>query len=68
MSKDEEELKARKLAERAKDRERMARIVKRHEKPIPRETTTRQEDVSPPVARIVREAIAITRFQRKKPR
>lgn len=40
--------KAQKLAEEAEDRERMARIVKRHEKPA-KKTTTRQEDVKPPV-------------------
>jgi hypothetical protein len=40
--------KAQKLAEEAEDRERMARIVKRHEKPG-KKNTTGQGDVKPPV-------------------
>jgi hypothetical protein len=43
--------KAKKLAEQAKDRERMARIVKEE-----RQKTTRHEDVNQAAARIVREA------------
>jgi len=40
--------KAQKLAEEAQDRERMARIVKRHEKPA-KKNTIRHQDVEPPV-------------------
>jgi hypothetical protein len=36
--------KAKRLAEEAEDRERMARILKRHEKPVKQETT-RHENV-----------------------
>jgi hypothetical protein len=46
--------KAKKLAEEAEDRERMARIVKRHQKPAKKET--RREDVDQPATMIVREA------------
>ena len=52
----EEEFKARKLAEQAEDRERMARIVKRHLRPAPRETTPRGEKENQATAAIVREA------------
>jgi hypothetical protein len=34
-----------KKAEEAEERERMARIVKRHQKPAPRKMTIRREDV-----------------------
>ncbi len=43
--------KAKKLAEQAKDRERMARIVKEE-----KQNTTRHEDVNQAATRIVREA------------
>lgn len=42
-------------AEEAKDRERMARIVKLHQKPAKKETT-RREDVNEAAAPIVKEA------------
>jgi hypothetical protein len=48
--------KAKKLAEEAEDRERMARILKRHEKPA-KKKTTRQEDASQPAPPIAREAV-----------
>lgn len=51
----EETRKAKKLLEQAEDRERMARIVKRHEKPSERKTTPREE-VHQEAARIVRDS------------
>ena len=53
----EEAFKARKLAEQAEDRERMARIVKRHLRPAPRKTSTRGEAENQAAAAIVTEAL-----------
>jgi len=46
--------KAKKLLEQAEDRERMARIVKRHQKPA--QKTTRQQEANQAAAQIIREA------------
>ena len=46
--------KAKKLLEQAEDRERMARIVKRHQKPA--QKTTRQQDANQAAAQVIREA------------
>ena len=48
--------KAKKLAEEAEDRERMARILKRHQKPAKKET--RRKEVSQALAQSIREAPA----------
>ncbi|HEU5415308.1 MAG TPA: hypothetical protein VFW31_16190 [Candidatus Angelobacter sp.] len=48
--------KAKKLAEEAEDRERMARILKRHQKPAKKET--RRKEVSQALAQTIREATA----------
>jgi hypothetical protein len=46
--------KAKKLAEEAADRERMARILKRHQKPAKKET--RRKEISQAAPQIIREA------------
>jgi hypothetical protein len=46
--------KAKKLAEEAEDRERMARILKRHQKPAKKET--RVKEISQAVAQTIKEA------------
>ena len=46
--------KAKKLAEEAEDRERMARILKRHQKPAKKET--RLKEISQAVEQTIREA------------
>jgi hypothetical protein len=48
--------KDKKRAEEAEDRERMARIVKRHQKPAARKKTARPAEANQAPARIVREA------------
>jgi hypothetical protein len=47
----EETRKAKKLLEQAEDRERMARIVKRHQKPAEKETRRKESQAAAPIIR-----------------
>ncbi len=56
MMENEQTRKAKKLLEQAQDRERMARIVKRHEKPAQKKTTG-EKDSNQAAAPAVREGV-----------
>jgi hypothetical protein len=58
----EESRKAKKLLEQAEDRERMARILKRHQAPAKKETLREEEKVNQPLRKSAEKLLSIDRL------